>query len=168
MAEVNDSQLYQLKTGTHDFTGACVVLVRTEWNAKIVDELEKGCRKILEEFSVKEIITITVPGAIEIPFAVKTYWDNKSRHIKTRPHAFISLGCVIKGGTPHFDYVCKYVTEGIAQLNLMIDVPTIFGILTVENLQQAEERIGGKHGHKGEEAAITALKMIALTETFKN
>ena len=80
MAEVSNSNLYQLTAGTHDFSGACVVLVRTEWNAAIVDELERGSRKVLEEFGVKEVVTVTVPGAVEIPFAVKTYWENKSRH----------------------------------------------------------------------------------------
>lgn len=167
MAEVSNSNLYQLNAGTHDFSGACVVLVRTEWNAAIVDELEKGCRTGLQEFGVKEVITITVPGAVEIPFAVKTYWENKSRHINTRPHAFITLGCVVRGDTPHFDYVCKAVTDGVMMLNLSMDVPVIFGVLTVENQQQAEERIGGAHGHKGEESAITALKMIVLNLSLK-
>jgi len=77
------------------------------------------------------------------------------------------LGCVIRGGTPHFDYVCKAVTEGVLQLNLTLDVPTIFGVLTVDNEEQARERIGGIHGHKGEEAAITAIKMILLTQSSK-
>ena len=77
------------------------------------------------------------------------------------------MGCVIKGDTPHFDYVCKAVTDGVVQLNLSLPVPTIFGVLTVDNDQQANERIGGKHGHKGEEAAITAIKMIALANSIK-
>jgi 6,7-dimethyl-8-ribityllumazine synthase len=74
----------------------------------------------------------------------------------------VALGCVIRGDTPHFDYVCKAVTDGVVQLNLLLPVPTIFGVLTVDNELQAKERIGGKHGHKGGEAAITALKMINL------
>ncbi|TAL50478.1 MAG: 6,7-dimethyl-8-ribityllumazine synthase, partial [Chitinophagaceae bacterium] len=126
---------------------------------------EKGCRQKLETFKVKKIITVTVPGAFEIPFAVKNYWKNASK--KKRPDAFIALGCVIKGDTPHFDYVCKAVTDGVVQLNLSLPVPTIFGVLTVDNEEQARERIGGKHGHKGEEAAITALKMISLSQSFK-
>jgi 6,7-dimethyl-8-ribityllumazine synthase len=75
---------------------------------------------------------------------------------------------VLRGDTPHFDYVCQGVTNGITQLNLSLPVPVIFGVLTVDNDQQARDRIGGKHGHKGEEAAITALKMISLTHSFKN
>lgn len=74
---------------------------------------------------------------------------------------------MIKGDTPHFDYVCRLVTDGVGQLNLSLPVPTIFGVLTVNTEEQAMERIGGKHGHKGEEAAITALKMISLLESFK-
>ena len=74
---------------------------------------------------------------------------------------------MLRGDTPHFDYVCKAVTDGVVQLNLMLPVPTIFGVFTVDNQQQADERIGGKHGHKGEEAAITALKMISFVQSLK-
>src|SRR4029077_15237213 len=109
----------------------------------------------------------TVPGCFEIPFAIKNYWEkwvkeNLPARKQEKPDAFIALGCVVRGGTPHFDYVCKAITDGVLQLNLLLPVPTIFGVLTVDNEQQAQERIGGKHGHKGEEAAITALKMISL------
>ena len=93
------------------------------------------------------------------------YWDNH-KYKDDKPHAFIALACVIRGDTPHFDYVCKAVTDGVLQLNLLLPVPTIFGVLTVDNQEQADERIGGKHGHKGEEAAITALKMITLKQSF--
>jgi 6,7-dimethyl-8-ribityllumazine synthase len=164
MADIQNSNLYQLQTGTHDFTGACVVLVKTEWNAKVIDALEEGCRKVLEQYGVKEIVTLTVPGAVEIPFAVKAYAESKKM---LKADAFITLGCVIKGDTPHFDYVCKAVTDGVTQLNLTLNVPVIFGVLTVNTQEQADERIGGKHGHKGEEAAITALKMIALNVSLK-
>jgi len=78
------------------------------------------------------------------------------------------LGCVIRGDTPHFDYICKAVTDGLAQLNLLLPVPSIFGVLTVDSRQQADERIGGKHGHKGEEAAMTAIKMIRINEGMRN
>jgi 6,7-dimethyl-8-ribityllumazine synthase len=159
MAEINNSKL--LKTTGVLKQDACVVIVRTEWNAAIVDELEKGCKKKLSELRVKKIQIITVPGAFEIPFAIKKYWE-KNKKAKNKPDAFIALGCVLRGDTPHFDYVCKAVTDGVVQLNLMLPVPTIFGMLTVDNQQQADERIGGKHGHKGEEAAITAMKMITL------
>lgn len=141
---------------------ACIVLVKTAWNAAIVDELENGCITVLQKHDVKKIITLSVPGAFEIPFTIKRYWKNSGK--KNKPGAFIALGCIIKGDTPHFDYVCKAITDGVLQLNLSLPVPTIFGVLTVNNEQQARERIGGKHGHKGEEAAITALKMILPPE----
>ena len=142
---------------------ACVVIVRTEWNAATIDKLEEGCKKILDEYKVKRM-TVTVPGAFELTFAIKNYWE-KHKYKDDKPCVFIALGCVLRGDTPHFDYVCKAVTDGIVQLNLILPVPTIFGVLTVDNQQQIDERTGGKHGHKGEEAAITALKMIASPQT---
>ncbi len=164
MAEIKNSNLLDIDTGILK-KDACVVLVKTEWNAAIADQLERGCIAQLEKSGVKETIILTVPGAVEIPFAIKSYWENAAK--KDKPDAFIALGCVIKGDTPHFDYVCKMVTEGVTHLNLMLPAPTIFGVLTVNTEEQAMERIGGKHGHKGEEAAITALKMITLAESFK-
>ena len=152
-------------TGIHIPTDACVVIVRTEWNAATVDKLEEGCKKILTAHNVQHW-SITVPGAFEIPFAVKSYWD-AHKYKDDKPCIFIALGCVLRGDTPHFDYVCKAVTDGILQLNLLLPIPTIFGVLTVDNQQQIDERLGGKHGHKGEEAAVTALKMVALGRTFK-
>lgn len=165
MADVSNSKLLQTNAGILN-GDACVVIVKTEWNAGIVDELEKGCIKILQQQGVKKYQVITVPGAFEIPFAVKQYWEIH-KYTDNRPCAFVTLGCVLRGDTPHFDYVCKGVTDGVTQLNLTLPVPVIFGILTVDNQQQAEERIGGKHGHKGEEAAITALKMAALVKSLQ-
>ena len=159
MADVTKSNLRDLDTGILN-KDACIVLVKTEWTAAIVDQLERGCIAMLEKYAVKKIMVVTVPGAFEIPFIINNYWNSAAK--KKKPDAFVALGCVIKGDTPHFDYVCKAVTDGVVQLNLSLPVPTIFGILTVDNEQQANERIGGKHGHKGEEAAITALKMISL------
>jgi len=140
--------------------------VRTEWNAAIIDKLEEGCTRILAAQHVGKVKIITVPGAFEIPFAIKSYWDAVSGTIHT-PHAFIALGCVLRGGTPHFEYVCKAVTDGVVQLNLQLPVPVIFGVLTLDTQEQADERTGGIHGHKGEEAAITAVKMMSLLESFK-
>jgi len=162
-SEIN-SKLLKIDTGILN-KDACVVLVKTEWNAAIVDELEKGCLEELQKFSIKKVVTISVPGAFEIPFGIKSYWDNFQK--KRRPDAFIALGCIIRGDTPHFDYICKAVTEGVLQLNLTLPVPTVFGVLTVENEKQAAERAGGIHGHKGEEAAITAMKMISLVKSIK-
>ena len=161
MAEVSNSKLLHINAGIRDLAGACVVIIRTEWNAAIIDELEKGCVNTLKQQGVDTIKIIEVPGAVEIPFAIQKYWA-LHKYKDDRPDAFIAFGCVIRGGTPHFEYVCDSVTSGITQLNLALPIPVIFGVLTVDNQQQAEERIGGIHGHKGEEAAITALKMISL------
>ena len=160
----NLSNLYNT-TGIRLPKDACVVIVRTEWNTATVDKLEAGCVKLLTENKVHHKV-ITVPGAFEIPFIIKKYWE-QHKYKDDKPHAFIALGCVLRGDTPHFEYVCQAVTTGISQLNLSLPIPTIFGVLTVDNQQQIDERTGGVHGHKGEEAAATALKMIALTDTFK-
>jgi len=164
MAYAPDSKLINAGAGILK-KDACIVLVKTEWNADVVDELEKGAVTELIKHGVKKMITIIVPGAVEIPYAIKNYWDNAGK--KKKPDAFIALGCVIKGGTPHFDYVCRMVADGVLHLNLSLPVPTVFGVLTVDNEQQAKERIGGIHGHKGEEAATTAIKMILLKQSYK-
>ena len=144
---------------------ACVVIVRTEWNAHIVDILEAGCIEVLKKHQV-HFKSITVPGAFELIFGIKNYWDNH-KYKDDKPHAFIALGCVLKGDTPHFEYVCNAATDGILQLNLCLPIPTIFGVLTVNTQEQADERTGGKHGNKGAESAATALKMISLAQSFK-
>jgi 6,7-dimethyl-8-ribityllumazine synthase len=138
-----------------------VVVVYTHWNQEIIAEMLAGCTRILTKHNV-EIKLLKVPGAIEIPFIIKQYWEKYGNIFETHPNAFIALGCVIKGETPHFDYVCQSVTQGITTLNTGLPVPTVFGIITVNTQQQALDRLGGKDGHKGEEAASTALEMISL------
>jgi len=163
MADVANSKLLQQIEGIQNITGAFVVLVKTEWNAAIVDELERGCISVLQKHNI-ECTTLVVPGAVELPFAVQYYWHQATK----KPTAFITLGCVIRGDTPHFDYVCQSVTQGVTTLNITLPVPTVFGVLTVNTTEQANERIGGAHGHKGEEAAITALKMMLLQQQISN
>lgn len=161
MADVANSKLLQQIEGVQNIKDALVVLVKTEWNSEIVDELENGCKRIFEQYRV-DYRTVIVPGAVEIPFAIQQCWSNNNA-----PTAFIALGCIVRGGTPHFDYVCQSVTHGVTELNLSMQVPVIFGVLTVDTMEQAKERIGGIHGHKGEEAAITALKMMVLNQFLK-
>jgi 6,7-dimethyl-8-ribityllumazine synthase len=161
MADVANSKLLQQIEGVQNIKDALVVLVKTEWNSGIVDELENGCKRVFERYKV-DYRTIMVPGAVEIPFAIQQCWSNNNA-----PTAFIALGCIIRGGTPHFEYVCQAVTHGVTELNLSMQVPVIFGVLTVDSMEQANERIGGVHGHKGEEAAITALKMMVLNQFLK-
>jgi 6,7-dimethyl-8-ribityllumazine synthase len=160
---VTDNSLYNT-AGIRLPKDACIVVIRTEWNAAVVDKLEAGCTQLLAGMGV-HFTVITVPGAFEIPFAVKSYWD-AHKYKDDRPHAFVTLGCILRGDTPHFDYVCKAATDGVVQLNLCLPVPTIFGVLTVDNQQQADDRTGGIHGNKGAEAAVSALKMISLKDSF--
>jgi 6,7-dimethyl-8-ribityllumazine synthase len=162
MADVSNSKLFETIKGIQSVKDALIVLVKTEWNADIVDELERGCLKVFADNKI-QTKTIVVPGAIEIPFAVQQCWNNDNT-----ASAFIALGCVIRGGTPHFEYVCQSVTQGITQLNLSLPVPVIFGVLTLDSIEQAKERTGGIHGHKGEEAAITAIKMMVLNNQLQN
>ncbi len=152
-----------LNKGIPVIKDAFVVIVKTEWNAHIINKLEAGAKKILKEQGIS-CKTLVVPGAFEIPFAVKNHYA----YSQQPPDAYITLGTIIRGDTPHFDYVCKAVTDGVVQLNLTLDVPVVFGVLTVDNETQAMERIGGVHGHKGEEAAITAIKMMSLNRKLKN
>ncbi|MES2881605.1 MAG: 6,7-dimethyl-8-ribityllumazine synthase [Bacteroidota bacterium] len=161
MSSTGNNTLKQQIEGIQQLKDALVVLVKTEWNSPIVDELEQGCKRILTEAGVNTK-TIVVPGAVEIPFAINQCYSS----IKNTA-AFVALACIIKGDTPHFDFVCQSVTQGITQLNLQLKVPVIYGVLTVNTEEQAVERIGGAHGHKGEEAAITAMKMMMLNLQFK-
>jgi 6,7-dimethyl-8-ribityllumazine synthase len=153
----NEAMLNQLPA-LHDAGAIRITIVSTEWNAAITDELERGARFVLEQAGVKKVVTYKVPGAIEVPFMIRQIDEVAN----TVADAYIAFACVIRGDTPHFDYVCQSITQGITQLNLTLNAPVIYGVLTVNEEQQAMERIGGEHGHKGEEAAITALKMIAL------
>ena len=140
--------------------GKKIGIVVAEWNNKITFLLRDGALKALKEAGVKtsDVMVEYVPGAIELTFGAKLFADN------TEVDAVIVFGCVIKGETPHFDYVCDSVTYGISELNLSYDIPFIFGLLTVNSLQQAIDRSGGKYGNKGEECAMAALKMAALNK----
>ncbi|MEO8961295.1 MAG: 6,7-dimethyl-8-ribityllumazine synthase [Ginsengibacter sp.] len=162
MAIVNEN-LYNIDAGILP-KDACIVIVHTEWNSQIVDKLLDGCTRILQQYEMTNYKVISVPGAFEIPFMIKNSWEGYHDRFE-KPQVFIALGCVLRGGTPHFDYVCRAITDGVLQLNLTLPVPTIFGVLTVDTQEQANERTGGIHGNKGEEAAVTALKMLALKYT---
>jgi 6,7-dimethyl-8-ribityllumazine synthase len=133
-------------------------IIVSEWNEEITAALLEGTLKTLKEHGVKEenVNIKSVPGSFELPYGARIVAEQFS------PHVVICLGCVIRGETSHFDYICQGVTKGITELNLDYDIPFIFGVLTTDNLQQAQDRAGGKHGNKGDEAAVTALKMAAL------
>lgn len=136
-----------------------MAVVRTAWNAHITEPLLAGCAAVLQQHHVKHDVYV-VPGAVELTFAAQKLCRTYD--------AVIVLGCVIQGDTPHFDYVCQSVTQGITLLNTQADRPIIFGVLTVHTEAQALERIGGIHGHKGEEAALSALQMMAFRHQLRN
>jgi len=132
-------------------------LVVSKWNEKITESLFNGAYTTLTEFGVKanNIKRIDVPGSFELVFGSK-------KMIQAKVDVVIAIGCVIKGETEHFDYICKSVSKGIVDLNINFDTPVVFCVLTDNNIQQSVDRSGGKHGNKGVEAAITALKLANL------
>ncbi len=147
-----------------DGTDMRVGIVVSEWNKGVTEKLLEGACDTLERHGVKpgNIVVSRVPGSFELTFGAKRLAESKDLH------AIIILGCVIRGDTPHFDYVCSGVTQGITELNLMYDIPFIFGLLTNDTMQQSIDRAGGIHGNKGDEAAITALKMIDFSWSLQN
>ncbi len=135
-------------------------LVVARWNAFIVDSLEKGAIESLTRRGVEEsqLTIVRVPGAFEIPLAVQKMAE--SGHYD----AIIALGAVIRGGTPHFDYVAGECVSGLTGSALKYGLPVSFGVLTVDTIEQAIERAGTKAGNKGEEAALSALEMVNLLD----
>lgn len=133
-----------------------VAIIAAEWNGHITGALTDGAVELFKSqgFADEDVEIFHVPGAVELTFAA-------SQLIETGNFdAIIVFGCVIRGGTPHFDYVCQSVTQGITSLNADCDIPVIFGVLTVDCEQDALDRAGGKLGNKGTEAAETAIKMF--------
>jgi 6,7-dimethyl-8-ribityllumazine synthase len=142
---------------------AKIAIVAARFNSEIVDELLRGCVQRLSELKLpeKNLAVHHVPGAFELPLAAKLLAKTK------KFDAVICLGCVIRGDTPHFDYVAGECARGIQQVALKTSIPIIFGVLTTNTEQQARERIGGKRGHAGRRAADAAAEMIALARAIK-
>jgi len=134
-------------------------IVVSEWNESITNSLYNGAYETLIECGANaiDISRYNVPGSYELVFGAKIA-------AKTKVDAIICLGSIIQGETKHFDFVCNAVALGIKDLNLALNIPVIFGVLTDDTTQQAENRSGGKHGNKGVEAAITAIKMAVLNQ----
>ncbi len=140
-------------------------IVVSQWNAEITDALYQGVLQTLSENNVatKNIQKFEVPGSFELIYASKMLCKTKQYD------AIISIGSVIEGDTKHFDFVCQGVTQGIKDLNVKYDTPVIFCVLTDHTWQQAKDRSGGKHGNKGIEAAVTAIKMANFNPySYKN
>lgn len=139
-------------------SGARIGIVASRFNSFIVDKLYDGAMNTLQQngISAEDIITVKVPGAFEIPVAVKSLLDSK------KYHAIVTLGAVIRGETPHFDYICTECAHGISRLSMDYGVPVIFGVLTVDTTEQALDRAGEEESNKGAESAAAALEMIGV------
>ena len=137
----------------------CVGIVVAEWNREITDAMAQGAIDALREHGVEEenIDLVHVPGSFELTTGADLMLRNKKRL-----DAVICIGCVIQGETRHFDFICEAVSQGLTNVALKHEKPVIFSVLTTNNMEQAQDRAGGKHGNKGVEGAITALKMIKL------
>lgn len=138
-----------------DASNMCFGIVVAEWNHEITGALLDGAVSTLEKHGAlpENIHVKTVPGSFELVYGAHQMTLNGSYD------AIIILGSVIRGETPHFDYICQGVTYGIARLNAKSEIPVIYGLLTTNDLQQAKDRSGGKYGNKGDECAIDAIKM---------
>lgn len=135
-------------------------VVTARFNSSITAELQKGAIARLQQLgaSDRQILSVEVPGAVEIPLAAQWLLEKK------KLDGVIALGCVVRGETPHFDYVCQSAERGCTHLQLKLSKPVVFGVLTTENMAQAKDRIGGRHGHKGQDAAETLVEMLLLKE----
>jgi len=139
-------------------------IVVAEWNSEITNALYQGAYESLVEHGAltDNIFSWSVPGSFELTSGADLLLKNR------KLDAVICLGCVIQGETRHFDFICDAVANGISNVALKYSKPVIFGVLTTDNQQQAIDRAGGKHGNKGDEAAVTAIKMAYLAETLNN
>src|SRR5574344_1901394 len=133
-----------------------VGIVVSEWNNQITDRLLESAVNTLTANGVSptSITVRRVPGSFELVYGASLM--AKSGYVD----AIIAIGCVVRGDTPHFDYICQGTTQGLAHLNTISDIPVIYGLLTTNNMEQAEDRCGGKLGNKGDECAISAIKML--------
>ena len=138
-------------------------IVVSEWNPQITEGLYKGAHQTLLDNGVapEDILRINVPGSFELTFGASVLGET------TDVDAIITLGSVIRGETKHFDFICQGVSNGITQLNIALDIPVIFGLLTDNSFQQAIDRSGGKHGNKGIECAIAAIKMASINQILR-
>ena len=165
-------------SGFGDLSQTRIGIVVSEWNDQITNALFQGAMETLlkEGVNPKNIIVKTVPGSFELTIGAQQLLEQYNKKIKrniwwgghptpkefyrSKLDAVICLGCVIQGETRHFEFICNAVADGITNVGIKYNRPVIFGVLTTDNLQQAIDRSGGKHGNKGVEAAITALKML--------
>jgi 6,7-dimethyl-8-ribityllumazine synthase len=136
-----------------------VTLVVSEWHSEITNKLFEGAKNLLIKNGLLEenLKRLDVPGSFELIYGSRMAQNNNQ-------HAVIAIGCVIKGETPHFDFICHAVSTGIKDLNILYKTPVIFCVLTDNNIEQSFERSGGKYGNKGEDSALAALKIISTLD----
>ena len=147
---------YDIVEGEYEVAGAGIGIVAARFNARFTDRLLEGALRVLARYGVADPTVVRVPGAFELPLA--------ARHLAGAEgiEAVIALGAVVRGETPHFDYVSDACAQGVMRATLDEGVPVIFGVLTTDDDEQAAARTGGAHGNKGEEAALAALEMVTL------
>jgi len=152
---------FRPQEGSFTVGDARIAVITARWNAQVTEGLRSGALRALERHNVKYVEDFYVPGAFELPLLAQ-------RAARTgRFSGIITLGCVVRGDTPHFDYVCAETTRGIGEVSLREDTPVAFGLLTTDNLQQALERAGDDQENKGEEAALTVLEMLELFKSIQ-
>ena len=144
--------------GGRSAKGLRIAIVAARFNHFVVDKLLAGAVETLTAagISAQDLDIVRVPGAFELPLAAKTLAASHDYE------AVIALGAVIRGGTPHFDYVCNECARGVTQASLETGIPVLFGVLTCDDMEQATDRAGGKHGNKGADAALAAIEMADL------
>ncbi|MFA0961618.1 6,7-dimethyl-8-ribityllumazine synthase [Roseivirga sp. BDSF3-8] len=149
---------YSDKNLSLDLRNRRFAVVVSEWNEEVTEALYSGAVETLREHNVpsENILRKNVPGSFELTLGAQLMAQ------QDRIDAVICLGCVIQGETRHFDFICQAVAHGITNVGLKYNKPVIFGVLTPDTMQQALDRAGGKHGNKGDEAAITAIKMLGF------
>lgn len=142
--------------------GMRIGIVAAEWNPQVTDAMLQGAYDTLAAHGVEEIHVAHVPGTYELTLGCKMLLESQ------RLDAVIGIGCVVQGETRHFDFICQAVAQGFTNLSLQANRPVIFSVLTTNTMEQALDRAGGKHGNKGVEGAVTALKMVALQKGMPN
>ncbi len=155
---------FDLHEGEYSIGDARLAVVASRFNQPIADRLLQGALAALGRHGIPEqdLTVVRVPGAFEIPLAAQRL------AACGRFDAIITLGAVVRGDTPHFDYVAGECARGVANVGLKYDLPVIFGVLTTDNVKQAMARAGGEHGNKGEEAALAALEMVSLLRRLRD
>ena len=155
---------YDVRIGDYSIDGARFAIVAARFNAAITDALLEGAVATLAEHGVPDdhVSVVQVPGAFEIPITAKRLAASG------RCEAIIALGAVVRGGTPHFEYVAGECARGVSRVALDENVPVIFGVLTTDTDEQARDRAGGKQGNKGCEAALASLEMVTLLRSLQD